>query len=819
MFTEYKNKHRKTFWLITGLAILLVSITIALFFLVKDEYSRTFISDIFSPLFALIAVSSLIFAAKQSSRISKRLSLVWGILALSLFSFALGDILWAYTELYLKSTPFPSIADGPYLLFYPLFFVGISILPSKRLGSIEWIKRTLDLSIVMLAATLGIWVFIIGPIIGSEITTINLEILLTAAYPVGDLILFFALLVIIYHRSKIFNIGSIIILVFGLIVMIVTDIIFSYQTSLGTYLSGGVLDLGWILSNTLIAFAGIYQGVTSQIYKEDNSFSNNNSEIISKRISQVLTYMPYIWVAAAFYLLKQYHHVDEPIDSDALFIGVGLIIGLVIIRQLIAFNENNHLLSNLREVLEQESLHVSELNKTNLNLQQEIIKRKRVEDQLSHDALHDGLTGLANRVLFMDRLEHAVEINKRESDFHYSILFLDIDNFKAINDGLGHSSGDQALIEVAKRLRSCIRSIDTVARLGGDEFIILLEHTLGKNTAIEVANRLLAEIHQSFNHKDKEIVLTCSIGIVLDISEYTNSEDILRDVDIALYRAKEKGKSQYEVFNLEMRTLAMSRLELEGDLRYSISNGELFLVYQPIYSLEQNHIEGVEALIRWHHPLRGLVMPSEFISFAEESGFIIQIGDWVLHEACSQLKKWHLEYPDLEYLTVNVNISGKQIKQKDFVDKVKNILQVTGLNPNRLILEITESSFIESQSIIDDLLSDLRKIGVAFAIDDFGTGYSSLGYLKNFSVDTIKIDKSFIDGIVDDKKGFEIVKTIIQMAQDMGIKTVAEGIENSEQLQNLKSLMCKFGQGYYLSKPVDVGQIDRILKEIKYKIM
>jgi len=812
MFSAFKRKHPKIFWLITILTVLLPTITLSLFFFVKDEYSRIFISDIVSPLFDLIAMSALIFAAKQSNRISKRLAFGWSMLAVALFSFALGDIFWAFIELYLKETPFPSIADGPYLLFYPLFMAGILILPSKLLSSTEWIKRTLDLSIVLIAATLGLWIFLIGPIVGTELTALSLEIVLTAAYPVGDLILFFAVLIIIYDRSKTINPGPILLLASGLIVMIVTDIIFSYQSSLGTYLSGGVLDLGWIVTNILITFSGIYQGITSETHKGNNSLSNKNPATINKGISQVLAYMPYIWVAGVYYLLPRYHHSEDAINSDVLFIGVGCILGLVIIRQIIVLNENNHLLSNLMTALEKGNLHVSELNKANLNLQQEIIKRNKVEEQLSHDALHDGLTGLANRVLFMDRLEHAVEITKRESKFHYSILFMDIDNFKSINDGLGHSSGDQALIEIARRLTSCTRSIDTVARFGGDEFIILLEHTLGKNTAIEVADRLSAEIHQSFIYNGKEILVTCSIGIVLDISEYSNSEEILRDVDIALYRAKEKGKSQYEIFDPEMRKLAISRLELEGDLRYSVSKGELFLVYQPIFSLEENHIEGVEALIRWRHPLRGLVMPSEFISFAEESGFIIQIGDWVLHEACSQLRKWHTEYPDLEYLTVNVNISGKQIKQKDFVDKVKNILQVTGLNPKRLILEITESTFIESQSTIDELLSDLRKIGVAFAIDDFGTGYSSLGYLKNFSVDTIKIDKSFIDGIVEDKKGFEIVKTIIQMTQEMGIKTVAEGIENSEQLQNLRSLMCNFGQGYFLSKPVEVEQFEIILK-------
>jgi diguanylate cyclase (GGDEF)-like protein len=786
-----------------------ISIGLALFF--KDEYSRTIISDISSLLYNLIATFALIFAAKQSSRISKRLALGWGILAIAQFSFTLGDILWAVIELGLKSSPFPSIADGPYLLFYPLFFVGILILPTKRLSPTEWLKRALDLSIILITATLGFWIFLIGPIIGTETTTPFLETFLDVAYPVGDLIVLFALLVIIYYRSEEFILGSVWILALGSIAMIVTDSIFSYQSLLGTYISGGILDLGWILAYVLIAFAGIYQAIAAQSYKEDIPLLYKNL-FISERISQSLVYLPYIWVVGAYYLLLNYHNAEFAINSDALFIGVECIIGLVIIRQIIALNENNHLLANLRKALEQVNRQSSELNKINQDLQQEIIRRERVEEQLSYDALHDGLTDLANRNLFMDRLGHVIEFTQREPEFHYSILFLDIDNFKSINDSLGHSSGDRALIEIAQRFKNCTRSIDTVARFGGDEFVILLEHTTETNAAISVANRILIELQNPFILKGKEILMSCSIGIVEGISEYNNSEDILRDVDIALYRAKERGKARYEIYNLDMRTSTTSRLEMEGNLRRAISNGEFFLEYQPIYSLEQNHIESIEALIRWHHPLLGLVMPSEFIQIAEESGIIIQIGDWVLHEACSQLRKWHIEYPDLDYLSVNVNISGKQINQKDFVDKVKETLHVTGLNPKRLILEITENAFIESQSLIDDLLSEIRKIGVAFAIDDFGSGYSSWGYLQNFSVDTIKIDKSFVDNICDSKKGYEIIKTIILMAQGMRINIVAEGIENSEQLQKLRSLMCKYGQGFYLSKPVDVKQIETILK-------
>ncbi len=779
--------------------------------LVKDEYTRTIISDISSPLYNVIATIALVLAAKELSRISRRLTLSWGILAIAQFSFTLGDILWAVIELGFKSSPFPSIADGPYLLFYPLFIVGITIMPSKRLNLAEWLKRGLDLSIVMITASLGFWIFLIGPIIGTENTSAFMENFLTAAYPVGDLMLLFGLLLIIYYRSEKFILGSIWILALSSIIMIITDSVYTYQTLLGTYISGGILDLGWIVAYVLIAFAGIYQATAARTYKEEDTLPYQNI-VLREKISRALAYMPYIWVIGAFYLLLRYHNTEFPIHSQALFIGVGCIIGLVIIRQIIALNEINHLYSNLKKALDQENLQAAELNQSNHNLQQEIIKRKNAEEQLLHDALHDGLTGLANRVLLIDRLGHAIAVAKRDPDFLYSVLFLDIDDFKKVNDSLGHLSGDQILIEIGQRLINCTRSIDTVARFGGDEFVILLEHSIETNAGFFVADRILNEIQFPFIQKGKEVLITCSIGLVQGNSDYNNPEEILRDADIVLYRSKEMGKARYEVFTIDMRALAMSRIEIEGDLRRAITNSEFLLNYQPIFSLEHNLIVGLEALIRWHHPLHGLIMPSEFIQFAEDSGLINQIGDWVLQEACAQLKKWHNEFPELGYLSVNVNISGKQINQKNFVGKVKETLQTTGLNPERLKLEITENAFIQNQSLVNELLSDLRKIGVKFVIDDFGIGYSSLGYLNNFSVDTIKIDKTFVDELVEGNKGFEIINTIIQLAQGMNIDTVAEGIENGEQAQKLRSLKCKYGQGFYFSRPIDAKLIEILLK-------
>ncbi|MHB8135045.1 MAG: putative bifunctional diguanylate cyclase/phosphodiesterase [Anaerolineaceae bacterium] len=814
MIRLFRNKHPYIFWFSVILILIFPSITAILLLIVKDDSLRTIISDISSPIIDLICVGALIYAAVHSYKLSRRIAIAWWVLALSLLSYTIGDILWGIDELLNQKAIYYSIADGAYLLFYPLFFIGIMLQPLRKTSFYEWLKKALDLGTVMIAATLGIWIYIIGPVLGTNFQAITKDVWVAVAYPVGDLIIFFGLLFLVYSRSRKTNLGSIIILALGMMIMIITDLIYTYSSSLAIYASGNVLDLGWIVSNILIAVAGIYQGVYAENQEKENNPSDSSIIKIEKRVAQSLTYLPFIWIIGAFYLLRQFHLSEDIIDPNVLFFSIAVIIAFVIIRQIFALQENNRLLSDLTDTLDLENRHVSDLNKLNLNLQQEIIKRKRVEEQLSHDALHDGLTGLPNRVLFMDRLVHAIELQKRDPNFIYSVLFLDIDNFKAINDGLGHTFGDQALVEISKRLTSSIRSIDTVARLGGDEFIILLEHVMGRNTAIEVANRLTFIINQPFIHKNRKVQITCSIGVIMDISEYTFSEDILRDVDIALYSAKEKGKSQYDIFNLEMRDQVMSRIELEGDLRQSVSNGELFLVYQPIYSLDQNKLVGFEALVRWLHPLRGLIMPSEFIPIAEECGYITQLGDWVLNESCSQLKTWHNEFSTMSDLVINVNISGKQIIQSDFIDKVKNILQKTGLNPHRLVLEITETSFIDNQILIDDILTNLRQIGVSFAIDDFGTGYFSLGYLKNFSVDSIKIDKSFIDRIVNDEKGFEIVKSIIQIAQKLGIKAVAEGIENDDQLKNLQSLSCKYGQGYFLSKPVDVEKIDMILKSI-----
>ena len=792
--------------------LLLPGLYFSLTAMVANVEARRMLSDISSPLFNLMATAALVHAALQTRKFSMRFAWGWGILAIAQLSFVIGDIVWAFLELGFGIAPFPSLADGFYLMFYPLFFMGVSLFSANRFHFVEWIKRTLDVSIIMIAATIGYSLFLIGPSYLQVIETPILERILTIAYPTGDLVLLFGLLLVVYYRKESALARPIWIMVASTVVMIVSDSIFCYQTLIGTYASGGILDYGWTLSYMLTALAGIDQAVHIQTMHAENKQLDRKLSEAGKTDTGFLSYLPYVGIAVCYSLLFRNFRNPGIIENfEILMVGVGCIMVLIIVRQIITLSENNYLLSSLRKTLYKMEIQAEELEWTNKDLRKEIAERNRVEAQLAHDALHDGLTGLANRVLFMDRLGHAFEINRREHDFNYAILFLDLDTFKAINDGLGHSAGDKALIEVGMRLRNCIRSIDTVARFGGDEFVILLENTAEKNAALSVAKRILIELDRPFALKGSEVQINCSIGIVQGFAEYTNPEDVLRDVDIAMYRAKEKGKARYELFNLDMRTSALSLIAIETDLRRAIANCEFVLAYQPIYALDDNAIVGLEALVRWDHPVRGVLMPSEFIHVAEKTGLIVPLGDWVLREACAQLQNWCLRFPGLDDLTMSVNISGKQIVQYDFVDKVKNTLRLTGLDPKKLKLEITENAFIENLSILNDLFTELRKIGVAFIIDDFGTGYSSLGYLKNIPVNTIKIDKSFIDDILVGEKDFEIINTIIRMAQGLGMTTVAEGIEGKDQLIKLKSMNCMFGQGYYLSKPLNVRSTENIL--------
>jgi diguanylate cyclase (GGDEF)-like protein len=436
--------------------------------------------------------------------------------------------------------------------------------------------------------------------------------------------------------------------------------------------------------------------------------------------------------------------------------------------------------------------------------QTDITLRKTTEQRLQHEAIHDVLTDLPNRALFMDLLARALARAKRRTDYLFAVLFLDLDRFKLINDSLGHMIGDQLLIAMARRLEHCLRPGDVVARLGGDEFTILLDDIHDVNDAIRIADRIQTELKQPFQLGGQEVFTTASIGIALSASGYDFPEDLLRDSDTAMYRAKAIGRACHQVFDSAMHSSAVALLRQETDLRRALERNEFVLYYQPTVCLRSGRIHGVEALIRWQHPDRGLVRPDDFIRQAEENGLIIPIGKWVIEEACRQMRIWQREYP---HLTVSVNLSVKQFTQSQLALQVQNTLYETRFNPNYLMLEITESMLMENPEATAITLEQLKRLNVRIHIDDFGTGYSSLSYLHRFKIDTLKIDRSFVSRMSAVNENLEIVRTIVTLAHNLGMDVIAEGVETAEQLAQLRALKCERAQGFYFSEPVSAQEV------------
>jgi diguanylate cyclase (GGDEF)-like protein/PAS domain S-box-containing protein len=432
----------------------------------------------------------------------------------------------------------------------------------------------------------------------------------------------------------------------------------------------------------------------------------------------------------------------------------------------------------------------------------DITDRKSLEEQLTHQALHDPLTKLANRVLFRDRVAHALAKIAR-SKTSIAVLFLDLDNFKTVNDSLGHARGDMLLVSVAERLRTCLRSTDTPARLGGDEFAVLIENARHPEDAVFVVERITEALRDPFTIDGKEVFVETSIGIAASVTGAENPEELLRNADVAMYKAKSQGKGRYVFFENEMRVALMERIELEDDLRTAIENQELELNYQPIVELETNRVTGMEALIRWNHPKHGLILPDKFIPIAEDANLIVPIGIWVLEEACRQASCWINQYGGEWDLSITVNLSIRQFQQSNLFKLVAETLARTALPPEYLILEITETLMIQNTEAMIEKLQRLKDLGIRLAIDDFGTGYSSLSYLHRFPVDILKIDKSFIEKVCQGKEGTAVARAIIMMGESLNLRVIAEGVENAEQASALKRLGCESGQGYHFSRPLD----------------
>ena len=441
----------------------------------------------------------------------------------------------------------------------------------------------------------------------------------------------------------------------------------------------------------------------------------------------------------------------------------------------------------------------------------DVTERTALEQRLTHQAFHDPLTGLANRILFHDRVQQALHRADRARP-SVAVLFVDLDDFKRVNDSLGHAEGDRLLVTVAERLLNATRGCDTVARLGGDEFAILLENVRDVPDMLAVAERVLGSMRRPVALSGREVLVGLSVGIARSGLE-DSVDDLLRNADVAMYISKNQGKGRYQLFRPEMHAQVVERLELEADLRHAIGGGDISLRFQPIVALESGTVTGVEALMRWTHPSRGEISPAVFVPLAEETGLIVPLGYWVLHEACRQAAAWQQSAPaGTPPLSITVNLSGRQLHEASLVDEVASAIRTTRLAPSSLVLEVTESVIMQDTEVTLARLRELKSLGLSLAIDDFGTGYSSLAYLQRFPIDIMKIDRAFVDGITRTASDLALVRAILSLAESLGLHTVAEGIESEDQCAALLGLGCLLGQGYLFARPLTPPQLTELLR-------
>ncbi|MBW3165683.1 bifunctional diguanylate cyclase/phosphodiesterase [Ferrimonas balearica] len=462
-------------------------------------------------------------------------------------------------------------------------------------------------------------------------------------------------------------------------------------------------------------------------------------------------------------------------------------------------------LTNNQQALEQAVLQRTQA------LEHEINERRRIESQLRHDALHDELTTLPNRSMIMQRLHQVLSIKARDPNFHYALLFLDLNRFKVINDSLGHLTGDRLLAQVAHRLSGCVRGSDTVARLGGDEFAILLEHLSCDNDALQSAERIQAVLAKPFYIDGEEIYSGTSIGIAFGLSQYQSPVELLRDADVAMYRAKQAHRAAPVVFDNSMREAAQHRMKLENELQRALELNQFEVHYQPVWNLASEQLVGFEALVRWRHPERGLLLPGEFIELMEETHQILPLDRWVLNQACHQFAQWQRKYPRLARVGVSVNLSSEWFNRADSLDVVMQSLKQSGLSARSLLIEITERSLLHQPDQAASVLRQLRRLGIKLMMDDFGTGYSSLSYLHRLPLDVVKVDRSFISRLHEDQRAEAVISAILNLASALGMKVNAEGIDNPKQVAMLKQMGCQYGQGYQLGRPLPAERVSDFL--------
>ncbi len=750
------------------------------------------------------------WAAYRTRRVQPRLYHTWLMWTLAFLSVCISNVQWMFAELASELPPDPSTGSFFALLMFPLAWWGITSIPNAKLTPFQFARQLSDSSTVMLGTALIFWSSWIAPLIRDQPSDWGV-LLVTILYPACDLALIVVLISIFFKTRLEQPREPLSLLACASIAIVSADIWFWTLASTSNDQYGYYVHIVWLIGYVFAALAGVAQVI---VVSRDSSADVQKNRS-SRFVNGVRIGLPPIVLMLAFILMIAAHDSNRS-DFEFMVAGVAAMFALVSVRQLLTLFENVRLARALRtelserrranETLEQ---HVAERTNELVLLNEQLLQN---EHKLRFDAFHDKLTGLPNRDLFSNYLQHALQLARSYPTYKFSILFLDFDGFKVINDSLGHWLGDEFLVALARRLETCVGEGDMVARLGGDEFVLLLANVIDIHAAQIIAEHIQQEVRKPFDINGQRLFTSASIGVVMNDSANPSAEDMLRDADIAMYRAKELGKARYVIFDTSMRANAIARLSLETELHEALLHKQLHLNYQPIWDLTMQRLVGFEALARWHHPIRGVISPREFIPIAEETGLIVPLGEWVLEEACKQMKIWQVEYPQAPRLTISVNISTYQFRQVNLASLIERILDEIDFPASSLKLELTESSFMEDVDTAFDAFNRLRSLGVQLQLDDFGTGYSSLSYLHRLPINTLKIDQSFINRINSDNHNVEIVRAIASLAHNLQMNVIAEGVETQEQLTHVRTLGCEQVQGYLISKPLNGSDAQRFIQ-------
>ncbi len=733
--------------------------------------------------YSAVGVSSTIFVwlGVRWHRPAERLG--WYLLGAANACFVFGDGVLDFYDLVLhRSAPFPSVADALYLFGYPFLFAGVFRVSRPR-GSRDSREARADAAVVCIGALALSWQFLMHSY-AHDSTVDAFGKLVTMAYPVMDLGVVF--IVVSALLGGVARRPADKLIIAAITAMLIGDFVYDVLVLRGSYTVGNPVDAAFLINYILIGAAALHPSMARALV------ATTDARMVGRR------WMPLVagaaFVSPMILLIGSLAgaSVDVPVlagTSIALF-------ALIVVRFW-------WLLSRTR----QQTLLIAERGQS---LQTALDTQLVLQDDLRHQAFHDSLTDLPNRALLHDRVEHALAALPRSGGI-VALCFCDLDGFKSVNDSLGHQAGDELLAVAAKRLASIVRSGDTVARLGGDEFAILLDNIRTPDIAIALAERVVSVLRQPVSAAGEQTSLTVSVGIAFADTS-TTTERLLSEADTAMYEAKALGKDRFIVFESQMRSQLIDRIAMTTAFRGSLERNEFFLEYQPQISLVDGALEGFEALVRWQHPTLGHLGPYRFIPLAEETGFIAQLGRWVLQAACKEAATWASRYATP--LTLSVNLSARQLDHPDLIKDVAAALTSSGLNPTRLILEITESVLMLDPAHTTRVLTDLKATGIRIAADDFGTGYSSLSYLRQFPVDMLKIDKSFVDPLTDPKsEGAAFVKTILRLARDLHLTTIAEGVEHQTQQEVLTQLHCDSAQGYLISRPLSADGAHAFINE------